>query len=144
MREFEVTLADPLFAGLRSSDRRERNTVQLIECYNVVPSGKGIDFHEAITSLNADGIAWGTSYPTAAEVETTTITVSVKDYVTSEDLEGVSVYLDGVLKGTTDANGDLEIADVTVGIHAVTLTKALYVDSDEDDLVNDYIVVTGS
>ena len=94
--------------------------------------------------MNTSNIAWGTSYPTVAEVETATIIVSVKDYITSVDVEGVTIYIDGVSKGTTNADGDLEIADVTTGIHKVVMTKALYLDSDEDELVNDFIVVTGS
>ena len=144
MKEYEVTLQEGLGKGLRPDSFQERGGERLTECFNVVPRGNGVELYTAATDLNANDIAWGTSYPTAAEVETATIIISVKDYTTSADVAGVTVFIDGVSKGTTDANGDLEIADVTTGIHKVVMTKALYLDSDTDDLVNDFVVVTGS
>jgi len=65
------------------------------------------------------------------------ITINVSDYVTDSLLEDVTVYLDGVNKGTTDADGNIDISNVTVGHHTVKFTKTGYLDSDEDDLDND-------
>jgi hypothetical protein len=107
-----------------------------------MPTESGLGFHEDVISLDADDISWGAESSSQGDLGTTTITISVKDYTTEEDLEGVSVYLDNVLKGTTDSEGDIEISDVTIGIHYVRMTKSLYVNSNVDDLLNDYIVVT--
>ena len=62
--------------------------------------------------------------------------------VDDTELQTVAVYLDDVRKGNTDADGELDIANVSVGGHTLKLTKAGYDDSDADDLYNDYIVVT--
>ena len=96
--------------------------------------------HEQLTSLNAAATWDGEGQKSAASL-TRTITIYVADYVAETDLAAVAVYLDGVSKGNTDANGELDIASVGVGGHTLKLTKAAYTDSDADDLYNDFIMV---
>jgi hypothetical protein len=51
-----------------------------------------------------------------------TVTVNVKDSGGGA-LRGASVYLDGVLKGTTNSLGTLAITGVTLGPHTITVSK---------------------
>ncbi len=69
------------------------------------------------------------------------ITINVNDYITLEDLQTVSVYIDGSLQGTTDVDGNIAISYVTVGGHTLKLTKTGFIDSDLDNLYNDFIMV---
>lgn len=70
------------------------------------------------------------------------ITVTVEDYATDADIEDVSVWLDSIYKGLTNASGELNIDDVPVGDHTIKMTKTGYVDSDQDDLSNDTFTVS--
>lgn len=140
MKEFELPIGD-FGTGLRRDSRRERNTLRFVEFYNVVPMEDGVDFVDPILSLNTTQ-TWGGLGKDLPGLATRTVTIDVTDYVDGSDIDGVSVYLDGVLKGTTDANGELDIADVAVGGHTIKLVKTGYLDSDADTLLNDYILVT--
>lgn len=140
MKEFSTTFKS-LNKGLRPFENMPINNDYLVECYNLEPGKVGLSIHEALTSLNADGVSWDGEGQKAAASTTRTITIYVKDYVDETDLATVSVYLDGVLKGTTDANGELDITGIAVGGHVLKLTKTAYSDSDVDDLYNDYIMV---
>jgi hypothetical protein len=140
VKEFEATF-NGLSKGLRPFGNLPRNEEFLMECYNVAPDEKGLVIHEILTSLNADGVSWGGEGQKAAASTTRSITINVKDYVDLTDLEDVSVYLDGSLEGTTDSDGNITIADVAIGGHALKLTKSVYTDSDADDLYNDFIMV---
>ena len=127
--------------GLRPFSSNPRNSDFAVELYNLAPAELGLEGHEQIQDLTVAGVEWngqGQYTPTAI---TRTITIRVTDYVDSSELETVSVYLDTVLKGTTDANGEISIASVTVGGHELKLTKTGYTDSDADTLYNDYIFV---
>jgi len=142
MKEFEAVFSDGLGKGLRASSRRERNTERLTECFNVGPKDGGVELHEAFDSLNASGVAWGGMGQSLPSLGTRDVTFDVTDYVSGADLQTVSVWVDGVLKGTTDANGELDVADVELGGHTLKLTKTGYTDSDDDTLLNDYFMVT--
>jgi len=141
MKEFETTFKG-LSVGLRAFKNVGRNDHSLVECYNLEPKGKeeGPVIHEALTSLNATA-TWEGEGQKAASALTRDITIYVADYVNVEDVATVTVYLDGVSQGTTDSNGELDIADVAVGGHLLKLTKTDYTDSDADDLYNDFIMV---
>ena len=141
MKEFETTFRG-LSVGLRAFKNIGRNDHSLVECYNLEPRGKeeGPVIHEALTSLNATA-TWEGEGQKSASALTRTITIYVRDYIAETDLATVAVYLDGVSKGNTDANGELDIAAVAVGGHKLKLTKTGYVDSDADDLYNDFIMV---
>jgi len=140
MKEFSVKF-DGLGKGLRPFESMPINTEVLVECYNLAPAEAGLEIHEILTDLNASGVSWDGEGQKAAASTTRTITIYVRDYVDTTDVATVSVYLDGSLEGTTDANGELDIADVAIGGHTLKLTKAGYTDSDADDLYNDYIMV---
>ena len=142
MKGFQFTLQEGLLKGLRRFSLNPRNVQSLTECHNAEPCEEGLHPHEVITSMDADDIDWDSVHVDASTVGTANITISIKDYVSDVDLEGVKVYLDGTLKGTTDSEGDLDIASVKVGLHSIRLTLTDYVDSNLDDLYNDYIVVT--
>ena len=141
MRQGEVDLTKAFKRGLRRFAVSPRNADWLLECHNWAPAEDGLEAHEEVTSLGVDGVSWdGQGYYTPGSV-TRTITIRVTDYVDSAELADVTVFLDSVNKGTTDANGELDVADVSVGGHELKLTKAGYLDSDADDLFNDYIMV---
>lgn len=127
--------------GLRPFNTSPRNSDYCTELFNLAPAEMGLEGHDQIWSITQSNVEWegeGSYTPSAI---TRTITIRVTDYVDATELATVSVYLDSVLKGTTDANGEISIASVSVGGHELKLTKAGYLDSDLDDLYNDYIFV---
>jgi hypothetical protein len=140
MKEFNFKLDDTLFAGLRRFSNNPRENGALIECHNLAPAEKGLELHEYITSMN-EAASFGGLGVESASAATRTITVNVADFISDDDLQTVVVFIDEVNKGTTDADGLITIADVTVGNHAIKMTKAGYTDSDADTLINDYIMV---
>ena len=142
MKEYEFTFQEGLTKGLRRHFTNPRNEQSLVECHNWRPTEAGLVTHEAVVSLNAASITWGGLGKWAAAGATRDITVHVTDYIDTTELQTVSVYIDTVLKGTTDANGDLDVDSVAVGGHTLKLTKTGYLDSDADTLLNEYIVVT--
>jgi len=141
MKEFEYTFDEGLRKGLRQFSTGLRNADELVECYNLMPMEAGPDVHEPVVDFNSD-LAWGGLGKDLPSIGTRTITIDVTDYISGVDLETVSVYLDGVLKGTTDASGEITIAEVAIGGHTLKLTRTGYVDSDLDTLLNDYVLVT--
>lgn len=140
MKEFNFRLKDTLFAGLRRFANNPRENEALIECHNLAPAENGLELHEYVTSMNESASFGGLGSEAASET-TRTITINVADFISDADLQTVSVYIDTVLKGTTDVDGLITIADVTVGNHAIKMTKAGYIDSDADTLLNDFIMV---
>ena len=140
MREFNFKMKDTLFAGLRKFPNDQRRDEALVVCHNLAPAEKGLELHEYITSMNeaADFGGLGTS---EASETTRTITINVADFITDDDLQTVTVFIDEVNKGTTDVNGLITIEGVTVGNHTIKMTKAGYTGSDVDTLTNDYIMV---
>ena len=142
MKEFEVKFSKGLRQGLRKHFAHVREEEGLYECHNLAPTEQGPEPHEAITDLNSAGVTWGGLGKWSVAGATRDITIRVSDYIDATELQTVSVYLDTVLQGTTDASGELDIDAVAVGGHALKLTKIGYLDSDADDLLNDYIVVS--
>lgn len=142
MREYEYTFRDGLLRGLKRFKSEPRYKQSLVECHNLAPSEEGLKLHEAVTDLNATGVSWGGLGKWSEATATRNITIRITDYVDASELENVSVYIDDVLKGTTDANGELDVSGVATGGHTLKLTKTGYLDSDADTLLNDYIMVT--
>ena len=140
MKEFNFKLKDTLFTGLRRFPNSPREGGEPVECHNLAPAEKGLELHEYVTSMNESAGFGGLGAESASAV-TRTITINVADFISLADLITVSVYIDEVLKGTTDANGLITIASVTVGSHAIKMTKTGYSDSDVDTLLNDFIMV---
>lgn len=140
MKEFNFKLKDTLFAGLRKFSNNPREDEALIECHNLAPAEGGLELHEYVTSMN-EAASFGGLGSESPSATTRTITINVSDFVDLADLQTVTVYIDSVDKGTTDANGLITIADVTVGSHAIKMTKTGYSDSDVDTLINDFIMV---
>ena len=136
------TFKEGLLKGLRRFTNNPRNSQNLVECHNVMPTEGRPEPHEVVVSLDGDAISWGGEGKLSAYSPTRTITINITDYVSEADVEGASVYLDDALQGTTDSNGEIDIEDVTVGTHTLKITKTGYVDSDDDELLNDYLVVT--
>lgn len=60
---------------------------------------------------------------------------TIKNYVGGTVLEGVSIYVDNIFKGVTNADGQLSV-DLPIGDHILKMTKPGYTDSDQDDLDN--------
>lgn len=142
MKEFEFTFKEGLTKGLRRFTTGPREEQDLVECHHLVPTEKGLGLHEAVVDLNAASVTWGGLGKWTAADATRDITIHIADYIDAAELQTVSVYIDSVLKGTTDANGELDVDGVAVGGHTLKLTKTGYLDSDADTLLNDYIVVT--
>jgi hypothetical protein len=126
--------------GLRPYATNPRNSDYTTELYNLAPTELGLEAHEEIRDITSE-IEWNGQGQYTPSAITRTITIRVTDYVDATELQTVAVYLDSVSKGNTDANGELTIASVTVGGHELKLTKTGYVDSDDDNLFNDYIFV---
>lgn len=141
MKQFSSTIDQALRSGLRRFSNNPRNIPGLVECHNVAPEEQGLEQHEEVTPLGNSGVTWNGMGQYSAGAVTRTITIRVTDYVSDAELQTVAVFLDTVSKGNTDANGELDIAAVSVGGHVLKLTKAGYLDSDADDLFNDYIMV---
>lgn len=142
MREYEHRLDKELIKGLKPYSNRPRNSEGLIECFNVVPYEEGVMSHTEVISPNDATKAWGATMVLPTNTTTRDITIHVTDLVSTGDVSGAMVYLDGVLEGTADANGEVTILGVSLGGHSVKITAAGYLDSDTDALFNDYIVVT--
>jgi len=141
VKEFEFTFDRGLRSGLRKHFSNSRNEQALVECHNLMPTEAGLEVHKAVNDLNTS-YSWGGLGKWAAAGATRDITIHVTDYIDASELQTVTVWIDGVNKGTTDANGELDVDDVAVGGHTLKLTKTGYLDSDADTLLNDYIVVT--
>jgi hypothetical protein len=141
MRQAESTIYEALVRGLRRFSNNPRGEPGLVECHNLAPAELGLEVHEEITNLGEPGVSWGGEGSYTPTAVTRTITIRVTDYVDGAELQTVTVFLDSVNKGTTDVNGELDIAGVSVGGHDLKLTKTGYIDSDADDLFNDYIFV---
>ena len=142
MREFPFTFKEGFVKGLRRFLANPINSEALVELHNLAPMVGGLEPHQVITSLDADSITWGGIGAKDAVSGTSDITIAIIDYVDEDDIEGASVYIDDVLVGVTDANGELDVTGVAVGGHSLKVTKTGYVDSDADDLLNDYFVVS--
>lgn len=140
MREYNYPLAKQIFGGLRRYSNGPRRGNGLIECHNIGPVESGYEVHEELVSLNASA-SWGGLGKKGECSVTRTIVLNVNDFITDLDINNVSVYIDGVLKGTTDANGDITITNILVGGHTVKLYASGYTDSEDDILANDYIRV---
>jgi hypothetical protein len=141
VKEFSDTFVEAFVQGLRESAQNSRNSHRFVELYNIYPTKAGPRIHEPVIMIHESGYDWagqGTYTPTTA---TRTITVHVVDYADLDDLSGVAVTLDGVSKGSTDASGELEIADVETGGHLLVLTKAGYDASGSDVIANDFLLV---
>ena len=141
MKQKEIDLTKVLKRGLRRFAASPRNSEWLIECHNWAPTEEGIEVHETLTSLGASGIAWGGEGKYTPGAITRDITLRVTDYVDDSEIVTVAVTLDGVSKGNTDSNGEIAISGVGVGGHELVLTKTGYIDSGDDDLFNDYIMI---
>ena len=141
MKQGELDLTKILKRGLRRFAVSPRNSMWLLECHNWAPAEDGVEPHETVVSLGASGVAWGGEGQYVQESIVRDITIRVTDYVDDDEVVTVAVYLDTILQGTTDSNGEIDISTVTVGGHELKLTKAGYIDSDADTLFNDYIMV---
>jgi len=81
------------------------------------------------------------SVPTEDE-ETTdrTIQLLVVDHSELTPIASAYVYFDGNLKGQTDENGYITV-ETTAGSHNLLITASGYLDTNEDELSNDTIVI---
>lgn len=142
MREYESSLTKEFLKGLIPISNRPRNAEGLFECLNIYPEGEGFVSHKTIYSLNDVDVNWGSQATLIEHATTRDYTISIKDYVSDDDLSGAMVYIDGALVGTTDVDGLLTVEGIAIGGHAIKITLAGYLDSDADALLNDYFVVT--
>ena len=142
MKEFPFNIKEGLTKGLRRFSTNPMNSQFMVELHNLAPSDQGLEPHETITSLNATGVTWGGVGAKAAITDTADITISLKDYIDEDDIADAAIYIDGIYIGVTDADGELDVVGVTLGGHTLRVVATGYVDSEDDDLLNDYFVVT--
>jgi hypothetical protein len=138
-----LIISEPFKVGLRRFSQGLRGQQGFYEFHNVMVEEGGPRLHETITSLTDDSNGWAGLGTEDLFTKLRNIVIHVHDFATGDTpLENVTVYIDGVSKGTTNASGELTITDVEVGGHSIKLTHATYVDSDEDEIANDFIMVT--
>ena len=141
MKEFSKLLSEELKQGLVPYTNRPRNVGGLRESFNLEVTDEGLACHEEVVSITEDR-DWGQEEVLTPAATTRDITIVVRDYVSEDDVEGAMIYIDGNLAGTADVNGELLIEGIAIGGHSIKITKAGYLDSDADYLLNDYFVVT--
>lgn len=139
MKGFEMPF-EGFVKGLRPYENMPKNSQTLVECFNLAPAEAGLEMHEEIVDIASTREWGGEGVYTPTEI-LRDITIRVLDYVDVTELAGVTVYIDSVDKGVTDASGELAIASVSVGGHDLKMTKTGYYDSDSDTLFNDFIFV---
>ena len=70
------------------------------------------------------------------------VTLEVRDYCTGDSLPGCEVFLDELSQGNTDSSGQIDLGELVVGqTYQLRVVKSGYIDSDEDDLLNDEFTV---
>ena len=100
MRQGIEVIDKALREGLRRFSNNPRNMPGLVECFNLAPAEQGLEVHETIIDLGAPGITWVGEGQYTASAITRTITIRVTDYVSDAELQTVTVFIDGVDKGT--------------------------------------------
>jgi len=68
--------------------------------------------------------------------------ICIKDYVSLGVVEGVSVTVDESYKGLTDEDGCVELKNIELGEHTISLSKTGYLNNESDDLDNDTFTVS--
>ena len=145
MRQSETTFKN-ISKGLRRYKRNPRNTGGLVECFNLAPDKEELKPHDTLLGMGDDTVAWGGEGVYTSSSLVRSITITVTEYGSSDVVGGVSIAIDGVDKGETNALGVLTIADVAIGRRAIILSdRQNFYDSDDDDLYdNDVIFVYDS
>lgn len=70
------------------------------------------------------------------------VNLKVLDFCSDAEIEGAHVWLDGVDKGTSDEFGIVSLGNLgATTTHQLKITKAGYIDSDDDVLYNDEFTV---
>jgi len=72
------------------------------------------------------------------------VTLLALDDTTEAAIPNAAIWLDGLKVGETDADGLLYLDNVLSGEHALRATATGYLDSDQDELNNEKIVVSGA
>jgi len=76
------------------------------------------------------------------KITVTDVTLIYKDFVNGQQIEGATVFLNGVKKGITDSSGSITLYDVKVNtVHKIKATKDGYLNTDSDSLSNDSFMV---
>jgi len=70
------------------------------------------------------------------------VVLVVKDACTRAFIEGAKVYVDGKFVGLTDSSGRINLGKVPVGKHSLRVVKEGYQPTDEDNIKNDYFIVS--
>lgn len=69
------------------------------------------------------------------------LSIRMVDFASEAAVPQAKVYLDGLFKGLTDTEGQLHLSDVPTGEHIFKATCEGYLDTDQDGLSNETIVV---
>jgi hypothetical protein len=139
MKGFEFPF-EGFVKGLRTFSNTPKNFKTLVECFNLAPSEIGLEAHEEISDITSE-IDWGGLGVYTPSSITRDITIRITDYLYDTELDVVTVYIDGANKGTTNTDGELAITGLTVGGHTLRLTRADFIDSEDDTLFNDFLYI---
>ena len=69
------------------------------------------------------------------------VTIQAKDFCTDLPIEGATVYLNAVAKGTTDINGKLVVGMLSPGPYSVKIQASGFMPTDSDQLKNDSFTI---
>jgi hypothetical protein len=81
------------------------------------------------------------SAPKAPPSGERSVIIDVRGYCTDAAVAGATVYVDGTPCGATDADGLIIVNNLAAGSHTLRVTASGFIDSDQDDLVNDQFTV---
>jgi len=117
--------------------------IAISECNNDELSAEiSAEFEAVSTSASSASLSSISSSSSQSEIATTTIVLHYKDFVTGYSLGDVSVYIDGISRGRTNANGKLTVHGITVNtVHTLRASKKGYLNTDSDSLENDQFII---
>ena len=127
-----------------SSSQRSRSSVSVSSGVSGTSASTSVASWYSSSSSSTSSSSSSLSSVSSSEstVQTTTVTLIYKDFVTGEVLEGVSVYVDGSSKGTTNASGEITIYGVSVNVvHSLKASREGYLTTDSDSLANDSFII---
>jgi len=70
------------------------------------------------------------------------VVITVKDACTRAVVEGAKVYVDGKFVGLTDSKGQVKLGKIKAGKHSIRVVKEGYQPTDQDNIKNDYFVIS--
>jgi len=131
-----------------SSSSSQRSASSFSESISSGPSGTSKSKSESKASWyssSSESFSSSSSFSvssSASIVQTTTVTLIYKDFVTGEVISDVIVSVDGEGRGSTDSTGKITIHGITTNIvHTLKASREGYLTTDSDSLANDSFII---